>query len=160
MNIPRNETETIELFEDLAKYHGWRIVWRTTTSTPDAMIAKGTGELLAEFEHRSKNFKKHGHDPNCCDLVICWQHNWRDCPLPVWDLREYALALIRRLDGERQALTTEIDDLQTSFDGLWAWQRRFDVRWGWIESKALAIVFPFATAILLIFGIAVLLRII
>ena len=37
-------------------------------------------ELRIEFEFESKNFQAHGHDPKECDLIVCWRHNWRDCP--------------------------------------------------------------------------------
>jgi len=33
-----------------------------------------------EFEFESRNFKTHGHDPNNCDVIVCWKHNWQDCP--------------------------------------------------------------------------------
>jgi hypothetical protein len=36
-----------------------------------------------EFEYRSRNFREHGHDPAGCDLVVCWEHNWHDCPALV-----------------------------------------------------------------------------
>jgi hypothetical protein len=40
-----------------------------------------------EFEFRSRNFVDHGHDPARCDLVVCWEHNWPDCPLEIIELR-------------------------------------------------------------------------
>lgn len=33
-----------------------------------------------EFEMYSANFKEHQHDAKKCDLIICWKHNWPDCP--------------------------------------------------------------------------------
>ena len=39
-----------------------------------------------EFELESKNFLVHGHDPKNCDLIVCWRHNWPDCPLEVIEL--------------------------------------------------------------------------
>ena len=33
-----------------------------------------------EFEMYSANFKEHRHDAKKCDLIICWKHNWPDCP--------------------------------------------------------------------------------
>ncbi len=33
-----------------------------------------------EFEFFSRNFKEHGHDPDLCDVIVCWQHNWPNCP--------------------------------------------------------------------------------
>jgi len=40
-----------------------------------------------EFEYKSANFRDHGHDPQGCDLIVCWEHNWLDCPLEVIELR-------------------------------------------------------------------------
>lgn len=33
-----------------------------------------------EFEYLSANFRTHGHLPEECDIIICWRHNWDDCP--------------------------------------------------------------------------------
>jgi hypothetical protein len=33
-----------------------------------------------EFEYESRNFRDHRHDPEKCDLIVCWRHNWKDCP--------------------------------------------------------------------------------
>lgn len=40
-----------------------------------------------EFEYCSSNFRDHGHDPNGCDVIVCWQHNWPECPLEVIELK-------------------------------------------------------------------------
>jgi hypothetical protein len=40
-----------------------------------------------EFEYRSSKFREHGHDPALCDLFICWEHDWPECPLEVIELR-------------------------------------------------------------------------
>jgi len=44
-------------------------------------------ETVIEFEARSGNFLKDKHDPNKCDLIVCWEHNWEDCPSNI-DLLE------------------------------------------------------------------------
>jgi hypothetical protein len=49
-----------------------------------------------EFEFRSSNFRDHGHDPAGCDLIVCWEHDWPDCPLEVIELR----AVIAKLDNQ------------------------------------------------------------
>jgi hypothetical protein len=41
-----------------------------------------------EFEFRSRTFRDHGHDPDGCDLIVCWEHNWPECPLEVVELRK------------------------------------------------------------------------
>jgi hypothetical protein len=37
-------------------------------------------DVLVEFEFESRNFKEHRHDPAGCDVMVCWRHNWPDCP--------------------------------------------------------------------------------
>jgi len=61
---------------------------------PDAILVKMTGEKLEalniEFEERSSDFKRHGHDPEKCDLIVCAYDDWKEkypndrCPLPVY----------------------------------------------------------------------------
>jgi hypothetical protein len=48
-----------------------------------------------EFELHSRHFLGHRHDPNRCDFIVCWIHNWKGCPpnLQVIELRE----VVRRL---------------------------------------------------------------
>ena len=40
-----------------------------------------------EFEFKSRTFCTHGHDPNQCDVIVCWEHNWPDCPIEVQELK-------------------------------------------------------------------------
>ncbi len=37
-------------------------------------------DVNVEFELNSSTFVEHGHDPDKCDLLICWKHDWADCP--------------------------------------------------------------------------------
>ena len=39
-----------------------------------------------EFEFESRNFLKHKHRVNKCDVIVCLKHNWKDCPLDVVEL--------------------------------------------------------------------------
>jgi hypothetical protein len=41
---------------------------------------------LIEFELESRSFLLHGHDVRGTDLIVCWKHNWEDCPLEVIEL--------------------------------------------------------------------------
>lgn len=36
--------------------------------------------IRIEFEYESRNFRDHGHSPNYCDVIVCWRHNWQECP--------------------------------------------------------------------------------
>ncbi len=33
-----------------------------------------------EFEYESRNFYKHRHSHKGCDVIVCWRHNWKECP--------------------------------------------------------------------------------
>ena len=33
-----------------------------------------------EFEFESRDFRDHGHPGNECDVIVCWRHNWPECP--------------------------------------------------------------------------------
>lgn len=48
-----------------------------------------------EFEHQSRHFLAHRHDPRRADIIVCWIHNWKGCPpnLQVIELRE----IVRKL---------------------------------------------------------------
>jgi len=90
MSFPQNEEETIALFKLVQYQLGWRIA-HLQTRFPDAVIENESGQqLVVEFEYLSRNFKDHEHDPNGCDLIICWKDNWKNPPVPVWALRDCA----------------------------------------------------------------------
>ena len=47
--------------------------------------------LIAELEAFSSNFKRHGHDEKRCNLIICWEHDWKECPdnIDVLELKHF-----------------------------------------------------------------------
>jgi len=57
---------------------------------PDCVVRRynglGWARLVVEFEHLSRNFFDHRHDPAEVDLIVCWRHNWTDCPVEVLEL--------------------------------------------------------------------------
>jgi hypothetical protein len=53
-----------------------------------------------EFEYESRNFLKHMHDVKGCNMIICWRHNWPECPLPVIELSSIASRRVDRHDTE------------------------------------------------------------
>jgi len=93
---PINENGVIFLFgkviEDLNMY-----IEEIKPGFPDCVGRRFTGKgwerVYIEFEHKSSNFKQHGHDPDECDLIVCWEHDWPDCPLEVMELREIVKSL-------------------------------------------------------------------
>jgi hypothetical protein len=81
---PTNEAGVILLFGSLAAGMGFRIE-RLQAAFPDCKakreVVPGKWEdVLVEFEYESRNFKEHRHDPRGCDAIVCWRHNWPDCP--------------------------------------------------------------------------------
>lgn len=81
---PVNEQGVVFLFGMIAKELGF-LVEAVQTGYPDCEAKRqvGTGQwqrVLIEFEYESRSFVDHGHDPSGCDVLVCWRHNWRDCP--------------------------------------------------------------------------------
>ena len=88
---PLNEAGVVILFSKIMKDLGF-FYEASFSGFPDAALRKKenhTFELIyAEFEYKSRNFVTHKHDPNKCDMIICWEHNWKDCPLEVIELKK------------------------------------------------------------------------
>jgi hypothetical protein len=83
-HAPTNEAGVIFLFGALAAELGFRVE-RLQAAFPDCEakreIVPGKWERVRiEFEFESRNFKEHRHDPAGCDVIVCWRHNWPDCP--------------------------------------------------------------------------------
>jgi hypothetical protein len=88
---PTNESGVVCLFGAMAGQLGFMVL-RIQTEFPDCeairLIAPGRYQLVKiEFEYESRNFLKHNHDPEGCDLIVCWEHNWRECPVEVVELK-------------------------------------------------------------------------
>jgi len=81
---PVNEMGVMVLFSMLAQQLGF-VIEAVQSGFPDceAKIEVEPGRwqhFRIEFEYESLQFKKHGHDPAKCDLIVCWRHNWKNCP--------------------------------------------------------------------------------
>jgi hypothetical protein len=88
---PLNEAGVLVLFGAMAKDLGFTVT-RVQTQFPDceALCEVKPGKcqsIRIEFELASHNFLEHGHEPSGCDLIVCWEHDWPECPLPVLELR-------------------------------------------------------------------------
>ena len=89
---PTNESGVVCLFGAMAEDLGFRVL-RIQTEFPDCEAMRLVGKdrlqpVKIEFEHESRNFLRHMHDPAGCDLIVCWEHNWPECPLEVVELRK------------------------------------------------------------------------
>ena len=87
---PLNENGVIFLFgkivDDLNMY-----IEEIKPGFPDCVarrsVGKGWERVSIEFEYLSSNFKAHHHDPEQCDILVCWEHDWQDCPIEVIELK-------------------------------------------------------------------------
>ena len=96
---PTNEAGVMVLFGMLAEDLGF-IVTMVQTAYPDCEIMRRLSEdrcerLRVEFEQESRNFLLHEHDPSECDMIVCWKHNWPECPLEVVELRKVIAEIAR-----------------------------------------------------------------
>jgi len=83
-HAPTNELGVLFLFGIVAEELGFRVE-RVQAAFPDCEakreVAPGKWEpVLVELELYSRNFKAHRHDPRGCHVILCWKHNWPDCP--------------------------------------------------------------------------------
>ena len=88
---PVNEAGVLYLFGMLAGRLGY-VATHFQAEFPDCEALRefepGRWQRIRiEFEFASRNFLIHGHAASECDLVVCWVHNWPECPLEVLELR-------------------------------------------------------------------------
>ena len=50
-------------------------------------IGDGWRHVRIEFELKSRTFHDHGHNAEHCDLIVCWEDNWPECPVEVLELK-------------------------------------------------------------------------
>lgn len=80
---PVNEQGVVFLFSKVSKDLNMEME-EIKTGFPDAIgrvkTSRGYARRRIEFEFRSSEFKKHGHPIQDCDMIVCWEHDWADCP--------------------------------------------------------------------------------
>ena len=81
---PVNEQGVVLLFGLVAKELGY-IVESVQSGFPDCEAKRQIApqrwqRVHIEFEFESRNFRDHGHPLTGCDVIVCWRHNWPDCP--------------------------------------------------------------------------------
>jgi hypothetical protein len=81
---PVNEQGVVLLFGMLAKELGY-LVEAMQRGFPDCeamrqITPERWQRVNIEFEFESRNFRDHGHPSNGCDVIVCWRHNWEECP--------------------------------------------------------------------------------
>jgi hypothetical protein len=96
---PTYETEVVSLFGSVAGELGFEIVAQRE-AFPDCEARrikdsrrKRYAKCLIEYELRSSDYQKHKHPNKGCDLIVCWEHDWRESPIEVLELRSKIRAL-------------------------------------------------------------------
>jgi hypothetical protein len=84
---PTNEQGVVFLFGKVAHEFGMYIEL-IRTGYPDCIAKRYIGkdrweEIRIEFEFKSSDFAKHKHDPLASDMIVCWEHDWKDCPKSI-----------------------------------------------------------------------------
>jgi hypothetical protein len=91
---PNNEMGVVFLFSHLCRRMQIQVL-SVQAGFPDCIALQRVGgkerRIRIEFEFRSSNFRAHGHLPDGCDWIVCWEHDWPDVPdhLKVVELREF-----------------------------------------------------------------------
>jgi hypothetical protein len=106
---PTNEQGVLFLFGAMAEKLGFQVT-RIQIGFPDCEAMRETAPdvwqpVKIELEHASRNFVTHLHDPQGCDLIVCWEHNWPECPLEVIALSDQLAAL----SGKAQKHSPQVD---------------------------------------------------
>jgi len=92
-HAPVNEQGVVFLFGMVCFELGFAVE-AVRTSYPDCEAKRRVNRkrdewerVRIEFEYCSSNFRDHGHNPNGCDVIVCWEHDWLECPLEVIELK-------------------------------------------------------------------------
>jgi hypothetical protein len=89
---PLNEMGVILLFGYYLTDLGFSHLEEIRSEFPDAIGMQRIDDrknrrVRIEFEYRSRNYIQHKHPMDGCDVIVCWENDWPDCPLEVIELR-------------------------------------------------------------------------
>lgn len=101
---PVNEQGVVFLFGMVAREMGYHVE-AVQTGYPDCEAKRQVDagkwqRVRIEFEFESRNFRDHGHPPDGCDVIVCWRHNWAECP-PSLEVVELS-SVIRTLSASEE----------------------------------------------------------
>jgi len=106
INEPINEQGVVFLFGMVSEELGFSSIEYVGIDFPDCEAKwlvdrrRRQQKVQIEFEYESREFENHGHDPQNCDLIVCWKHNWKNCPINVVELSEE----IKKLPSNKKRL--------------------------------------------------------
>ena len=113
---PVNELGVVYLFGVLHDTFDFKIE-SIQAGFPDCIARRRIGrnrweEVRIEFEYDSRSFVAHGHATTGVDVIVCWKHNWSDCP------KEIEIIELSTLLGDAEQIDTQIQTEKK----LTAWQ--------------------------------------
>ncbi len=78
---PRTEQEVLYLFSRHHRKLGFTYIKRVQTDFPDIIALDDRGnEKRIELELFASHFASHGHPPQECDVIICWENDEQNPP--------------------------------------------------------------------------------
>jgi hypothetical protein len=100
---PTNELGVVAVFVTYRKELGFPTLEVIRPQFPDAIALLKLGNKYVrkyiEFEFKSSGFKKHLSEKKKCHYVVCWEHNWKNCPIPVIELRTRIKEILKLKDN-------------------------------------------------------------
>lgn len=84
---PTNEQGVVFLFGKIAHEFGIYIEL-IRTGYPDCVAKRYIGKAMwedmkIEFEFKSSDFVRHNHKVEDVDMIVCWEHDWQECPKSI-----------------------------------------------------------------------------
>ena len=88
---PLDEKGILLLFGHYMQKLGFSHVEEIRTVFPDAIAIRSVGNgkyqrVRMAFEFESSSFQQKSININDCDVIVCWNHDWNDCPIEVIEL--------------------------------------------------------------------------
>jgi hypothetical protein len=74
------ESAVIFVFGTIYKFFNFSSITFGKHKGLDAVVELNNEFINLEFETVSKDFERHRHNQKMCGLIICWKHDWKDCP--------------------------------------------------------------------------------
>lgn len=106
--LGQNELELIYLFGVLHDiFDDFRIQSIQQLGFPDCIARRKVGkdrweEVRIEFEYESRNFFQHAHPSDGVDIIVCWKHNWAECPKEIEVIE--LCKLPNQIDGQMRSI--------------------------------------------------------
>ena len=132
---PINEQGVVLLFGTMSDELGFSVE-AVRQAFPDAVAIdyradpdRGVRKRI-EFEFKSSNFARQKHDTKNCDIIVCWDHDWKSCPIEVIELR--SIVRKEKLEQAKEEIETKkppnralerkrLPDYMTSWDARLKW---------------------------------------